>query len=271
MTGPTRERDVPKESSEIEQLWEDYFSGRGQAERDRLILHYSPLVKFVAGRVGAGLPQNVEQAELISNGMFGLIDAISKFDPGMGCKFGTYGIRRIKGAILDELRAYDWVPRSVRSKARMLERAFMRFETEHHRAPTDSELAESLGVTLAQVTQMMTQVSSAGLVALDETMGSGQDRTEVMTLADVLPSPHDGPTDVFDLEEMRESLVAQINSLPSREKLVLTLYYYEGLTLAEIGDVLGVTESRICQVHTKAVLHLKTKLAAVERQDAVTD
>ncbi len=262
---------MPREATDIDKLWQDYFANRGQKERDRLILNYAPLVKFVAGRVGAGLPQNVEQAELMSNGMFGLIDAISKFDPDMGCKFETYGIRRIKGAILDELRAYDWVPRSVRSKARMLERAFMRFEAEHHRAPTDAEVAESLGVTVQQVQQMMAQVSSAGLVALDETVGSGHDRSETTTLADVLPTSTDGPTDVLDREEMRQGLVELINKLPAREKLVLTLYYYEGLTLCEIGDVLQVTESRICQIHTKAVLHLKSRLAAVGRHGAAVD
>lgn len=256
---------MDRAASDIDELWQDYLANRGQAERDRLILHYSPLVKFVAGRLGSGLPQSVEQAELVSNGMFGLMDAIAKFEPERGFKFETYAMRRIRGAILDELRSYDWVPRSVRSKARSVERALARFEAEHHRPPSDYELAEELDMDPEQLNAVLTQVSNAGLVALDEVLAPAGERSESITLGDTIADESEGPNDFLERQELREVLAEQIEELPGREKLVLTLYYYEGLTLAEIGEVLSVTESRICQVHTKAVLHLKARLAAVER------
>ena len=249
---------------DIDRLWAEYEVARSQKTRDRLILHYAPLVKFVASRLAAGLPQSVEEAELVSNGMFGLIDAITKFEPERGYKFETYAMARIKGAILDELRSYDWVPRSVRSKARQLERAYLRLEARLHRAPTDTELADELGLPEVQLQAMMGQVSMVGVMALDETLAGG-DAGEAITLGDTLADRRAGPLDVFESEETRHLMAGLIDDLPEREKLVLTLYYYEGLTLAEIGSVIDVTESRVCQIHTKAVLHLKTKLAAAER------
>ena len=189
----------------LEELWLTYKSTGDEHLREQLILHYSPLVKYVAGRVATGLPQNVEQADLVSYGIFGLIDAIEKYDPDRGYKFETYAIARIKGAILDELRSIDWVPRSVRAKARAIEKAYGKLEGELHRTPSDVELAK-------------------------------------------------------ELEMSDDQLQATLNRMPEREKIVLTLYYYEGLTLAEIGQVLGVTESRVCQIHTKAVLQLRARL-----------
>jgi RNA polymerase sigma factor FliA len=254
---------VRRRGADIDTVWERYMVRREQRDRDRLIVHYAPLVRFVAGRLAAGLPQSVEQAELVSNGMFGLIDAIAKFDPGRGYKFETYAMSRIRGAILDELRSYDWVPRSVRSKARTIETANRRFEAEHHRAPSEAELAEAAGMTEEQLQTAIGQVSMAGLVALDDSVaGDG----EMSSLGELLPDDGATPGEVIEDEDGRQLLASQINELPQRERVVLTLYYYEGLTLAEIGQVLGVTESRICQVHTKAVLHLKSRLAAAERE-----
>ncbi|MEM9033230.1 MAG: FliA/WhiG family RNA polymerase sigma factor [Actinomycetota bacterium] len=252
---------------DIDELWRRYVDDRSKEDRDRLILHYSALVGFVASRVAAGLPASVEQAELASSGMFGLIDAIEKFEPERGFKFETYAMSRIRGAILDELRSYDWVPRSVRAKARQLEQAFTRFEAEHHRAPDDEELAELLGLDLAALHALMTQVSMTGLIALDEIVGNDSD--ESTTLGDVLPTELAGPSDVLAVEEMRFRMAQEIDELPEREKLVLALYYYEGLTLNEIGGVIGVTESRVCQIHTKAVMHLRTRLEASEREGAL--
>ena len=253
--------------ADIEQLWADYKANRNQETRDKLIVQYSPLVKYVAGRVGVGLPRNVEQADLASFGVFGLIDAIEKFDPERGYKFETYAIARIKGAILDELRSIDWVPRSVRSKARNLEKAMAKLESENHRAPTDKEVAEEMGVTEAQLQTTLSQISFVGVAALDE-MLSGGERGESVTLGDTVADTKDGPMGVFEVEEMRQILAESINRMPEREKIVLTLYYYEGLTLAEIGRVLGVTESRVCQIHTKAVLQLKSRITATEREPA---
>lgn len=253
------------DAAETERLWADYKSTRAQELRDKLIIQYSPLVKYVAGRVGVGLPRNVEQSDLVSFGVFGLIDAIEKFDPARGYKFETYAIARIKGAILDELRSIDWVPRSVRSKARTLERAMGKLEAEHHRAPTDEEVADEMGVTAQQLQTTLSQISFVGVAALDE-MLSGGERGESVTLGDTVADTGDGPMGVYEVEEMRQTLAESINRMPEREKIVLTLYYYEGLTLAEIGRVLGVTESRVCQIHTKAVLQLRSRITAIERE-----
>jgi RNA polymerase sigma factor for flagellar operon FliA len=258
---------VTDRHADIEQLWADYKADRSQDARDKLIVQYSPLVKYVAGRVGVGLPRNVEQADLTSFGVFGLIDAIEKFDPERGYKFETYAIARIKGAILDELRSIDWVPRSVRSKARNLERAMAKLESENHRAPTDKEVAQEMGVSEAQLQTTLSQISFVGVAALDE-MLSGGERGESVTLGDTVADSSDGPMGVYEVEEMRQILAESINRMPEREKIVLTLYYYEGLTLAEIGRVLSVTESRVCQIHTKAVLQLRSRISATEREPA---
>jgi RNA polymerase sigma factor FliA len=252
--------------SVIEELWQEYKGSGRRDLRDRLILHYSPLVKFVAGRVAVGLPQNVEQADLVSYGIFGLIDAIEKFDLDRGYKFETYAIARIKGAILDELRSIDWVPRSVRAKARALEKAYAKLESQLHRTPTDEELATELGLSDDQFQGTLSQISFIGLVALDEMLSVGGERGESTTLGDTIPDKGEGPVAAFEVEEMKQILADAINRMPEREKVVLTLYYYEGLTLGEIGEVLGVTESRVCQIHTKAVLQLRSKLAEPERE-----
>jgi RNA polymerase sigma factor for flagellar operon FliA len=251
----------------IAKLWTDYKDTGSREARDRLIVHYSPLVKYVAGRVSAGLPQNIEQADLVSYGIFGLIDAIDKFDTGRQIKFETYAIARIKGAIIDELRAIDWVPRSVRAKARAVEKAYSTLEASLHRTPTDAEVAEQMQISVGELQTIFNQVSFVGLVALDE-MLSGGERGESSTLGDTLPDRGEGPVAAFEVEEMKQILASAINRLGDREKIVLTLYYYEGLTLAEIGEVLGVTESRVCQIHTKAVLQLRSKLSDAEAATA---
>jgi RNA polymerase sigma factor FliA len=252
---------------DIDRLWTEYKLGGQRELRDQLIVHYSPLVKYVAGRVATGLPQNVDQADLVSYGIFGLIDAIEKFDLDRGFKFETYAIARIKGNILDELRSIDWVPRSVRAKARALEKAYSKLESKLHRTPTDTELAVELDFTDEQLQTTLGQISFTGLVALDE-MLSGGDRGDSMTLGDTLSDGGVGPVAAYEVEEMRQILADAINRMPEREKIVLTLYYYEGLTLAEIGQVLGVTESRVCQIHTKSVIQLRARMAASEREPA---
>ena len=215
----------------------------------------------MAGRVGVGLPPNVEQADLVSYGIFGLIDAIEKFDPEREIKFETYAINRIRGAIIDELRSIDWIPRSVRTKARDVERAYASLEATLQRSPSDAELAAELGITMDELHTTFNQVSFVNVVALDEMLhgGDGEGKT---SLGDTLVDKRaDDPVAVFETEEMKFILAQAINTLPEREKIVVTLYYYEGLTLAEIGQVLGVTESRISQMHTKAMLQLRGKFA----------
>jgi len=242
-------------------LWREFKGSGDETIRESLILHYSPLVKYVAGRVSVGLPHTIEQADLVSYGIFGLIDAIEKFDISREIKFETYAISRIRGAIIDELRAIDWIPRSVRSKAREMERAMAKLESALRRPPTDGELAEELGVSIDDLQDMLNRINLVSVVALDELMSPGGGQGEKVSLVDTLEDT-DAPDPVqsFESEEMRHILAKTVNVLPERERLVITLYYYEGLTLAEIGSVLGVTESRVCQMHTKAVLELRNKM-----------
>ncbi|HEX2293970.1 MAG TPA: RNA polymerase sigma factor WhiG [Actinomycetota bacterium] len=246
----------------VQEAWAEYKSSGSGAARDALILHYSPLVKYVAGRVAVGLPANIEQADLISYGIFGLIDAIDKYDQSRNIKFETYAISRIRGAIIDELRAIDWVPRSVRFKAREVEKAYSILENKLKRPPSDKEIAEEMGVSVDELNHIYTQLSTVSMVALDELMAVDGGQGDKLSLVDTLEDTKTvSPMDAFESVEMKDILTEAVNRLPEREKVVVTLYYYEGLTLAEIGQVLGVTESRICQMHTKAVLALRGKIA----------
>ena len=259
--GRTRTEPKPVDR-QLEELWKEFKADGGAALRERLILHYAPLVKYVAGRVGVGLPPNIEQADLVSYGIFGLIDAIEKFDLERAIKFETYAISRIKGAIIDELRSIDWIPRSVRSKAREVERAYAALEARLHRTPTEPEVAEELGIGLDDLHSIFAPGLVRQRLALDELLNVGGEKGDKVSLVDTLEDTRvEDPVAAFESEETKYLLARAINMLPEREKIVVTLYYYEGLTLAEIGQVLGVTESRICQMHTKAVLQLRAKLA----------
>ncbi len=252
-----------------ERLWSDYKISADPAVREQLILQYSPLVKYVAGRVAVGLPQNVEQSDLVSYGIFGLIDAIEKFDPARGYKFETYAIARIKGAILDELRSIDWVPRSVRAKARPSRQAYAKLEGQLHRTPTDEELAAELGTHRRAAADHARPdlVRRSGRPRRDA-VGRWRSRRVAHPRSTPSPTRARVRSAAYEVEEMRHILAEAINRMPEREKIVLTLYYYEGLTLAEIGEVLGVTESRVCQIHTKAVLQLRSRILAAEREPA---
>jgi RNA polymerase sigma factor for flagellar operon FliA len=252
----------PHAKEELNQLWQTYKSTASPVARERLILHYAPLVKYVASRVATGLPSTVEQADLVSYGMFGLIDALDKFDLERQIKFETYAIPRIRGAIIDELRSLDWVPRSVRFKAREVEKAHTLLEAKLKRAPTDSEVAAQLGMSVSDLHDVVTQISFVSVMALDELVSVGGQKGETVSLLDTLADMGAAdPMAGVESSEMRSMLSLAINQLNEREKLVVILYYFEGLTLAEIGEVLGVTESRVCQIHTKAVGGLRVKLA----------
>lgn len=245
------------EAGKVDALWASFKSSGDATARERLILHYSPLVKYVAGRVGAGLPRSVDQNDLASYGLFGLIDAIDKFEIERGFKFETYAINRIKGAILDELRALDWVPRSVRSRARRIETSIAELEHRLQRAPSEEEIAEALEMDVEDLQSALAEIGRSGIGALDDLVG-----TDTQTsVGDMLADP-DGvsPETAFQTEETREGLIQAINKLPERERLVVTLYYYEGMTLSEIGDVLGVTESRVCQIHAKTMMSLRNRI-----------
>jgi RNA polymerase sigma factor for flagellar operon FliA len=244
-------------------LWARYVEDRAPELRDRLILHYAPLVKYVAGRVGSGLPAHVEQADLISYGTFGLIDAITRFEPEREVKFESYAMARIRGAIIDELRNTDWIPRSVRMKARQYERTVAELEAALRRSPTDEEVAEALDMDVEDVRKFLGQLSLVNVVALDELM-TDEEGGSAPRLVDTLQDSNAlDPQAMAEHGEARQLLGRAVEQLPEREKVVVSLYYFEGLTLADIGRVLGVTESRICQLHTKAVLHLRSKLADI--------
>ncbi|MGD2051030.1 MAG: FliA/WhiG family RNA polymerase sigma factor [Acidimicrobiia bacterium] len=244
---------------ELDALWTRFKENGDPQAREGLILHYSALVKFVAGRLRAGLPRNVDPQDLVSYGTFGLIDAIDKFDPGRGYKFETYAVNRIKGAILDELRALDWVPRSVRARAREIQRSLAELEHGLKRSATDQELAEHMDVPVDTLRDHLGEISTLGFVALDELLNPNE--RDSAAVGDLMADPRAAEgAGAFEQEETRYLLVDSVNRLPDRERLVVTLYYYEGLTLAEIGKVLSVTESRVCQIHTKAVMSLRNRL-----------
>jgi RNA polymerase sigma factor for flagellar operon FliA len=247
---------------DTQEIWREYARTKDQKVRDRLILTYAPLVKYVAGRLGSGLPAHVDEGDLVSYGLLGLIGAIERFDPERDIKFETYAISRIKGSIIDELRAMDWVPRSVRARARDIERAIAELEAKLGRAPSDEEIAKKVGLTQEELGDSLTEISRSSIAALDELWTVGSSGGDAISLIDTIEDQAaQGPQDALSQTEMKEAIGEAIARLPEREKLVVTLYYYEELTLREIGEVLGVTESRVSQLHTKAILRLKARLS----------
>lgn len=240
----------------IEQAWKLWLERRDTRARDQIIVHYSPLVKFVAGRVGAGLPNSVDPGDLVSAGVFGLMDAVQRFDPERGVKFETFAVPRIRGAVFDGLRQLDWVPRSVRSRAREVESAFASLEAKLGRAPSDDELADALHISSEELEKWLVSIASTTVGPLDRALAAGAEPKSLMG------ETPDSPAAQVEDSEVRRLVKGEVRRLPEREKLVMSLYYDEGLTLAEIGAVLGVTESRVSQIHTKAVLHLRSRLSA---------
>jgi RNA polymerase sigma factor FliA len=245
----------------LKDLWRRYREQADQRARERLVVAYSPLVKYVAGRMGSGLPAHVEEADLISYGLVGLISAIERYEPEREIKFETYAIPRIRGAIIDELRALDWVPRSVRARAREIERANVKLEHKFQRAPTDEEIAAELDIKLSEFQESLIQISNSTIAALDELWTVSDSSGDQVSLLDTIQDPTSpDPAKVMDATDLKDRVADAIARLPEREKLVIALYYYENLTLREIGEVLGVTESRISQLHTKAVLRLRSRM-----------
>ena len=250
-------------AEDTQSLWRNYRRSQDKGIRDRLILSYAPLVKYVAGRLGSGLPAHVDEEDLISYGLLGLMGAIERYEPDRDVKFETYAVARIRGAIIDELRALDWVPRSVRSRARDIERAIAELEKKHMRAPTDEEIAAKVGITEEELETSLSEIGRTSIAALDELWtisSSGGDQVALIDTIEDTTGPE--PQSALAQTELKEALGEGIARLPEREKLVVTLYYYEELTLREIGEVLGVTESRISQLHTKAILRLRARFSA---------
>ncbi|HWI95867.1 MAG TPA: RNA polymerase sigma factor WhiG [Solirubrobacterales bacterium] len=246
---------------ELRDLWRRYKEEGDAGARERLVVAYSPMVKFVAGRLGAGLPSHVDDADLISYGLMGLIGAIERFEPERGIKFETFAMTRIRGAIIDELRSLDWVPRSVRSRAREIEAAQAKLEHELQRAPSEAELAARLDVSEEELQTSLLEIANSSVYALDELWTVSDSSGDQVSLLDTISDPRaEDPQESLASSEVKDRLTEAISSLPEREQLVVALYYYENLTLREIGEVLGVTESRVSQLHTKAVMRLKSGL-----------
>jgi RNA polymerase sigma factor for flagellar operon FliA len=258
---------LEEKNKSIDAIWKKYKEEGAQEAREKLILQYAPLVKYVASRISAGLPANVEHADLVSYGIFGLIDAIEKFDPARNIKFETYAIARIRGAIVDELRALDWMPRSLRTKSKEIERAYAKLERELARTPTDEDLAKELGVTIDELDKLLAKLSYGSVIALDDLWSSKGENSFEISLMDMVEDPRENnPGVIVEFNDLKEQIAKAIDFLPYKEKTVIMLYYYEGLTLREIGEVLDITESRASQLHTKAILWLKGRLQHLRSQ-----
>ncbi len=246
-------------------IWKKYRETGDIAYRDSIVRQYAPLVKYVAGKVSVGMPHNVDFDDLVGFGVFGLFDAIEKFDPDKHVKFKTYAVTRIRGAIFDELRSIDWVPRSVRQKTREIDETVQHLEARLGRSASDEEIAREMNVSLDQYNQLMMKISGTSLLSLNDVWHTGEDNDSI-SIVDSIESPASLRPDVItERDEIRRVIVEAINELPDKEKKVLVLYYYEDLTLKEIGKVLEVTESRISQLHTKAISRLRAKLTSYKK------
>ena len=237
-------------------LWEDYSKCKTSQNREKIIVEYAGLVKIVAGRLSMYLGYNVEYDDLVGYGIFGLIDAVDKYDYTKGVKFETYASFRIRGAILDEIRKMDWIPRTLRQKQRKIDTAFQKIESEQGRMATDEEVAKELEISLEEFDIWQSQTKVSNLLSLDEYMEQG---SEVKMEAS-LSGQYETPEKIVEKQELKEILVKTLDSLTEKEKKVIILYYYEDLTLKEISSILEVSESRISQLHTKALQKMKLKL-----------
>jgi RNA polymerase sigma factor FliA len=237
------------------------------AERDSLILEHLPQIKYIAQRISTKLPSHVELNDLVSAGILGLLDAIEKFDPNRGVKFKTYAELRIKGAILDSLRNLDWAPRSLRKKSKDLERVYRELEQRLGRPATDKEVCETMEITLEEFYELVDQIKGLNLGSFQELSSQDEDKNAEPLVKYIPDAPQLDPFFVFHKTEVQGILSTAIDTLPKKERLVVSLYYFDELTMKEIGKVLGVNESRVSQLHTKAMLRLRTKLKKVNGQD----
>ncbi len=252
------------DETEEQNLWIEYGKTQDPKIRETLIKKYAPLVKYVAGKVAVGMPQNVEFDDLVSYGTFGLLDAIEKFDPGKDVKFKTYAMTRIRGAIFDELRNIDWIPRSVRQKAKQIEKVIIELENKLGRTVDDEEIAAELDISLEEFHSMVSKISGTSLVSLNDVWHNSDDSDDLSFIETVEASANTNPDIMVEREEIKGLIIDAIKKLPDREKKVVVLYYYEDLTLKEIGEVLEVTESRVSQLHTKAIMRLRGRLAQMK-------
>ncbi len=247
-----------------DKLWEKYIKSAAQDIRDYFVVKYAPLVKYVAGKISMGMPSNIEFDDLVSYGIFGLIDAINKFEPARGIKFKTYAMTRIRGAIFDELRSIDWIPRSIRQKAKQVEIVIAELENKLGRTVEDEEIARELGISADDFQSLLSKLSGTSMLSLNDIWYLGDDSDE-LSILETLEAPENMNPDVLiEKQEIRDYIIDAIKKLPDKEKKVIVLYYYEDLTLKEIGDVLEVTESRVSQLHTKAIMRLRGRLGRIK-------
>lgn len=248
-------------SSELLKKYKEDPATLTPEQKDKLIMEYAPLIKFIAQKIAIRLPSNIELDDLISSGVIGLMDAIEKYDPSRDNKFKTYAEFRIRGAILDELRAQDWVPRSVRDKAKMLDRTMVKLEATLGRTATDEEVAEKLDVSMEEFHDLVNQVRPVSLLSIDEAATfSNVDKKSILNILE--GTKFNNPFSQLNLKSVKNIITKSIEELPEKQRLVLSLYYYEDLNLKEIGQVLRVTESRVSQLHAQAVSRLRAKLNA---------
>ncbi|MFA6856951.1 MAG: RNA polymerase sigma factor WhiG [Treponema sp.] len=257
--------DQVNDEKEEDNLWVEYRKTKSPVLRDKFIRQYMPLVKYVAGKISVGMPNSVEFDDLVGFGQFGLLDAIEKYDPEKNVKFKTYAVTRIRGAIFDELRQIDWVPRSVRQKSREIEDAINGLESKLGRTASDAEIADALGMSEDDYHRTIMKVSGTSVLSLNDVWYNGDDSGN-MSIGDSIESPSSmNPDALVERDEIKKVIVQAINELPEKEKMVIVLYYHEDLTFKEIGQVLNVSESRISQLHTKANLRLRAKLTNLRK------
>lgn len=247
---------MPLSPEQLQRCWANFKVYKDPEARVDLISHYSYLVKITSGRLVTSLPNALDREDLISAGVIGLVKSVDQFDPTRDVKFETYAIALIRGAILEMLRDEDWVPRSIRERLKALDRAMMRFESEHRRPPTELELAESLGITVQEVSELLVRLGRTSVFSLDDIIGSS-DGDDHINYVDLIVDQNANPSGEVEGRELRSLLARGVDRLPERERLVVALYYYEGLTFKEIGKVLGVSESRVYQLHTQAMTRLR--------------
>ncbi len=246
---------------ELNALWDEYIKTRSKQAKDKLLVEYAGLVRYTAQRIAVNLPSSVELGDLIGSGVMGLIKAVENFEPERGFKFETFATHKIRGAILDELRALDWVPRSIRQKSKQLQKAYAELELKLGRMPYDDEVAEHLELTQKDFEKMLLEVSPTTILSLEESMPDRGGDAKTLTLIDTIEDPNEtNPLKELGYQEVKRILMETLEKLPEKERLVVALYHYEELTLKEIGEVLSLTESRVSQIHSKAMLKLRSRL-----------